>query len=888
MELPTRYDPAASREQWYAFWEKHDLFHARLDEGKPCYSIVIPPPNITGRLHIGHALNNTLQDVLCRWRRMEGDTVLWMPGTDHAGIATQNVVEKALQAEGITRHDLGREKMIERIWQWKEEYGGTIIRQLRYMGCSCDWARERFTMDEGLSAAVREVFVRLYHEGYIYRDTYLVNWCPRCHTAISDDEVEYIDEQGAFYYIRYPYADASGALIIATTRPETMLGDTAVAVHPEDERYKDIAGREVILPLLNRKIPVIADSYVDRAFGTGALKVTPAHDINDFEIGKRHNLQIINIFNSDATINENGGPYAGLDRMEARRKVLEDLKAQGLIEKVENLSHRVGVCYRCETLIEPFLSLQWFVKMKPLMEEPIRAVRDGRTVFIPKMWENTFFGWVENVRDWCISRQIWWGHRIPVWNCGDCGKETVTVKDPDKCAHCGSTNIQQDPDVLDTWFSSALWPFSTMGWPEQTPELEAFYPTSVLVTAHDIIYFWVARMMMMGLHIMGDVPFREVYITALVRDAQGRKMSKSLGNAIDPIDVIDKYGVDAMRFTLSIMAAQGRNINLAEERIEGYRNFTNKIWNAARLILATVDENHFDGKAFREAQFNLSWPDRWIRSRLQHAIDATVKGMREYKFNEAAEAVYQFVWHEYCDWYLELIKRRLYGEDPTERAAAQQTALFVLESTLRLMHPFMPFLTEEIWQMLRKIGCTEQSDIPSIMVAAYPKPDFSLVEKDLERDADRFRKILYTIRNIRGELGIAPSVQTNVEFLIRDGQQDGFLRRYWADMRPLCNLNEDLRVLNKWEEKPASSSGLVDGIEIRVLWPEEVWEKEYARLEKQLIRLEQDTERRRAKLSNEQFVGKAPAQVVEKERTVLAQAEEELELIRRKVASLRT
>ena len=699
MELPTRYNHAASREQWYEFWEKNDLFHARSDSKKPPYSIVIPPPNVTGKLHIGHALNNTLQDVLCRWRRMEGDEVLWMPGTDHAGIATQNVVEKELHAQGLSRHDLGREKMVERIWKWKEEYGGTIIRQLRYMGCGCDWARERFTMDEGLSAAVREVFVRLYHEGYIYRDTYLVNWCPRCHTAISDDEVEYEDENGAFYYIKYPYADGSGYLTIATTRPETMLGDTAVAVHPEDDRYREIAGREVILPLMNRRIPVIVDSYVDREFGTGSLKVTPAHDINDFEIGRRHNLDSVNIFKEDASINENGGPYQGMDRLEARKKIVEDLKKQGLIEKIENMTHRVGGCYRCDTLIEPFLSLQWFVKMEPLMKEPLEAVRDGRTRFIPKIWENTFFAWVENVRDWCISRQIWWGHRIPVWYCDECGKETVTVDDPSKCAHCESENIHQDPDVLDTWFSSALWPFSTMGWPEDTQELKKFYPTSVLVTGHDIIYFWVARMMMSGLHFMKEVPFSEVYITALVRDAQGRKMSKSLGNAIDPIDVIDKHGVDAMRFTLSIMAAQGRNINLAEERIEGYRNFTNKIWNAARLVLATVEDNQVIEEG---ASSELAWPDRWILSRLQHTIQATVKGMREYKFNEATEAVYQFVWHEYCDWYLELIKRRLYGSDSAAKIAAQRTALSVLETALRLMHPFIPFLTEEIWQMLKK------------------------------------------------------------------------------------------------------------------------------------------------------------------------------------------
>ncbi|MFH1742743.1 MAG: valine--tRNA ligase [bacterium] len=894
MELPTRYDPAASRERWYSYWEKHDLFHARLDSGKKPYSIVIPPPNVTGRLHIGHALNNTLQDVLCRWRRMEGDEVLWMPGTDHAGIATQNVVEKELHTQGLSRHDLGREKLVERIWKWKEEYGGTIIRQLRYMGCSCDWPRERFTMDEGLSAAVREVFVRLYHEGFIYRDTYLVNWCPRCRTALSDDEVEYVDERGALYYVRYPYADGTGSLTIATTRPETMLGDTGVAIHPDDERYSGIAGREVILPLLERRIPVIADAYVDRKFGTGALKVTPAHDINDFEIGRRHGLERVNIFNPDASINENGGPYAGLDRNEARKKVIEDLEAQGLIEKVDDFQHRVGVCYRCETFIEPFLSLQWFVKMKPLMEEPLEAVRDGRTVFIPKMWERTFFSWVENVRDWCISRQIWWGHRIPVWYCEDCNGETVTVEDPSKCSHCGSEKIRQDPDVLDTWFSSALWPFSTMGWPEKTPELEMFYPTSVLVTAHDIIYFWVARMMMMGLHFMKEVPFGEVYITALVRDAQGRKMSKSLGNAIDPIDVIDKHGVDAMRFTLSIMAAQGRNINLAEERIEGYRNFTNKIWNAARLILSTVDssecaeDSDVSNSAIRNPKSALGWPDRWILSRLQHTIQATVKGMREYKFNDAAEAVYQFVWHEYCDWYLELIKRRLYGSEPVAKSAAQHTALSVLEAALRLMHPFIPFITEELWQMLKKTGCVSQPGIPSIMAAEYPKPDTALIDDALESESALFQKVVYTIRNIRGELGISPAAQTEIEFLVRESQQEQIILQYWDDMRQLCNVNEQHRVYHEWKENPASSSGLVDGIEIRLAWPEEVREKESARLEKLLAKTDQDVQRRRGKLGNEQFVKKAPAEVVERERAALATAEEELALVQRKVEALKT
>ncbi|MGC9329319.1 MAG: valine--tRNA ligase, partial [Candidatus Hinthialibacter sp.] len=564
MDIDKRYDPAASREKWYEFWVKNHLFHANENSAKPTYSIVIPPPNVTGKLHIGHALNNTLQDILCRWKRMEGEEVLWMPGTDHAGIATQNVVEKEIAKEGLTRHDLGREKMLERIWAWKQQYGDAIIHQLKYLGSSCDWDRTRFTMDEGCSRAVREVFVRLYEDGYLYRGNYLVNWCPRCLTTLSDDEVEYVDEQGAFYHIEYPFADGGGSITIATTRPETMLGDTAVAVHPEDGRYTNLIGKELILPLLNRRIPLIADSYVDREFGTGALKITPAHDINDFEVGKRHNLETLNIFHEDATINENGGPYQGLDRYEARKRIVQALQEQGFLKKIEDYTHRIGGCYRCDTAIEPYLSLQWFIKMKPLMEEPLKAVREERVRFIPKQWENTYFAWVENVRDWPISRQIWWGHRIPVWYCRDCGGMTVPREDPEKCSHCGSSNIYQEEDVLDTWFSSALWPFSTMGWPDKTPELEKFYPTTTLVTGHDIIYFWVARMIMMGLYIMKDIPFQDVYITALVRDAQGRKMSKSLGNAIDPIDVIDKYGVDSVRFTLAILAAQGRSINLAE------------------------------------------------------------------------------------------------------------------------------------------------------------------------------------------------------------------------------------------------------------------------------------------------------------------------------------
>ncbi len=863
MEIEKRYDPSSSREKWFQFWQKHELFKADPHSEKPPYSIVIPPPNVTGKLHIGHALNNTLQDILCRWKRMEGFEVLWMPGTDHAGIATQNVVEKEIAKEGLSRHDLGREKLLERIWKWKKEYGDTIVHQLKYLGSSCDWDRIRFTMDEGCSRAVREVFVRLYNDGFLYRGQYLVNWCPRCHTTLSDDEVEYSDAKGAFYHIHYPFADGSGHITVATTRPETMLGDTAVAVHPEDERYTSLVGKTVILPLMEREIPVIADDYVDREFGTGSLKITPAHDVNDFEVGKRHNLERINIFNPNAVVNENGGVYEGLDRYDARKRVLEDLKAKGLLEKIEDYENRIGECYRCNTVIEPYLSLQWFIKMKPLMEEPLEAVRNDRTRFIPKQWENTYFAWVENVRDWPISRQIWWGHRIPVWYCDNCDKMTVPREDPTECAHCGSQNIHQDGDVLDTWFSSALWPFSTMGWPDETPELKKFYPTAILVTGHDIIYFWVARMIMMGLYIMKEVPFPDVYITALVRDAQGRKMSKSLGNAIDPIDVIDQFGVDSVRFTLAIMAAQGRTINLAEERIEGYRNFTNKIWNATRLILATIDE----GERFPQTvnPEKLDWPDRWILSRLQHTVAATRKGMEESKFNEASEALYQFIWHEYCDWYLELIKSRLYGNDDEAKTAVKKIAFQVLECALRMLHPFMPFITEEIWQILKKLGIPEEN-VDSIMQTHYPQPDTSSIDDTLEAEADKFQRMVYTIRNIRGELSIAPSATTTVEFKTGNGGDEAFLKAYYPDIASLCKINPDLRAGSDLEPHPASSVGLVDGCEIRVHWPSEVEEKEITRLKKQIAQLEKNITGREKKLSNEKFTGKAPPHVVEQER----------------------
>ncbi|MEW6237061.1 MAG: valine--tRNA ligase [Candidatus Omnitrophota bacterium] len=883
MEIEKRYDASASREKWYKFWEENGLFKANPHSGKKAFSIVIPPPNVTGKLHIGHALNNSLQDIVCRWKRMEGEEVLWMPGTDHAGIATQNVVEKQLAKEGLTRHDLGREKLLERIWTWKQEYGDAIIHQLKYLGSSCDWSRARFTMDEGCSRAVREVFVRLYEDGYLYRGKYLVNWCPRCHTTLSDDEVDYSDANGAFYYIKYKLADGSGALSIATTRPETLLGDTAVAVHPEDERYRFLIGKKVELPLLKRVIPIIADAYVDREFGTGALKITPGHDINDFEVGKRHHLEEINIFNEDATINANGGPYAGLDRYEARKRVIQDLKMQGLLEKTEEIQHRIGGCYRCDTVVEPYLSEQWFVRMKPLMEKPLQAVREGRTKFIPKSWENTYFSWVENVRDWPVSRQIWWGHRLPVWYCGNCGELTVSRKDPTICSHCDSPHIRQDEDVLDTWFSSALWPFSTMGWPDKTPDLEKFYPTSVLVTAHDIIYFWVARMIMMGLYIMKEVPFSDVYITALVRDAQGKKMSKSLGNAIDPIDVIDKYGVDSVRFTLAIMAAQGRNINLAEERIEGYRNFTNKIWNAARLILASLEEGETLPSAIPEER--LEWADRWILSRLQRAAAAARKGMEEYKFNESSEALYQFVWHEYCDWYLELIKPRLYGEDAEAKRVVKRIALQVLENALRLLHPFMPFITEELWQILKGLGVPKEETI-SVSCAAYPQADERKIDAALEAEANKFQQVVYTIRNIRGELNFPPSTVAKVEFKTQNGEDERFLRHYYPHIVPLCKVHSDLTASRDLKPHPASSIGIVDGCEIRVHWPDEVQQKEMERLKKQIEQLNKSVASREKKLSNANFADKAPKEVVDQERERFEREKSDCERLTKQLALL--
>ena len=755
-ELAKGYEPHDVEKRWYTEWETKGYFRAAATSDKKPYSIVIPPPNVTGALHMGHALNNTLQDILCRWKRMQGYNVLWMPGTDHAGIATQNVVERQLAAEGKNRHDLGREAFIERVWKWKAESGGQIIGQLKRLGASCDWERERFTMDEGLSKAVRTVFVKLYEDGLIYRANRLINWCPRCHTALSDIEVEHEDHKGHLWHIRYPVAGEPGRfVVVATTRPETMLGDTAVAVHPEDERYSDLVGKMVILPLLGREIPIIADEYVERDFGTGVVKITPAHDFNDFEVGLRHGLDKINVLDESGNINAAGHQYEGMDRFAARTRIVAELEAEGLLEKIEDHPMSVGGCYRCKTVVEPYLSLQWYVKVAPLAERALDAVKSGKTRILPKQWENTYYDWMENIRDWCISRQIWWGHRIPAWFCDHCGEVNVAMEAPTLCTKCGSDELRQETDVLDTWFSSSLWPFSTMGWPDQTAELKTFYPTACLVTGFDILFFWVARMMMMGLHFMDEVPFTDVYIHALVRDAQGNKMSKSKGNVIDPLTVIDQYGTDAFRFTLAAFAAQGRDIKLAEERIAGYRNFCNKVWNAARFTLMNLEG--FDPDCVSPDALEFSQGDKWILHRLNETartIDETLSG---YRYNESAMALYQFTWSEFCDWYLELSKQDIYNGTPERKLATQYVLWYTLENLLRLLHPFMPFITEEIWQALPGTKTT-----PTIMQAPYPAYRDDLSFPGDAADMERVMAVIGGIRNIRGEMEVPPSKQISV------------------------------------------------------------------------------------------------------------------------------
>ena len=858
--LDKSYDPHQVEEKWYQYWTEQGYFRADEDSERKAYSIVIPPPNVTGVLHIGHALNNTLQDILIRFKRMEGDNVLWMPGTDHAGIATQNVVEKQLLEEGLDRHDLGREKFIERVWRWKEQSGGTIISQLKKLGASCDWSRERFTMDEGLSEAVKEVFIRLYQEGLIYRSHYIINWCPRCQTALSDLEVEYQEILGKLYHLKYPFKEGDRFVVLATTRPETVMGDTAVAVNPEDSRYQDVIGKIVILPVIGREIPIIADSYVDIEFGTGALKITPAHDFNDFEIGLSHGLKQVKVIDEEGRMNENAGSYQGMDRFECRKRIVEDFERDGVLIQTEDYHHKVGHCYRCKTIVEPNLSIQWFVKTKPLAQTAMEAVREGKTRIVPDVWEKTYFEWMENIRDWCISRQIWWGHRIPAWYCEACGEVIVAKETPTSCPKCASVHLRPETDVLDTWFSSALWPFSTMGWPKGTKELKRFYPTSVLVTGFDILFFWVARMMMMGLKFMGDVPFRDVYIHGLVRDERGEKYSKTRGNVVDPLELIDRFGADALRFTLAALTMPGSDLKLSEARTEGYRHFANKIWNASRFALMNLDVSEdITGEIYEKGSYSL--PDQWIRGRLNRTIREVKKSLEDYKFNEATHALYQFIWHEFCDWYLELIKPYLYQDkDVRRKRITQQTLLKVLDATLRLLHPFMPFITEEIWQQLPL-----EKEASSIMVATLPQPDKGFDDDQVADEMGLVIEIITGLRNIRGEMNVPPGEQIDAILRPKEEEVERRLKRNQMFIQNLAKV-KSLTIFGEKEKPAYSAFAQVQDVEIFVPMDRSRMEEEIRRLQKEISKIEKDIAFVNRKLSNEQFLSKAPKEVVQEEK----------------------
>jgi valyl-tRNA synthetase len=881
-ELPKTYDPSQVEDKWYAIWEREGYFYGDEDQPGPRFSVVIPPPNVTGVLTMGHVLNNTLQDILVRFKRMDGHVTVWIPGTDHAGIATQNAVEKQLAKEGLDRHRLGREAFLQRVWEWKEKYGRTILLQLRKLGASCDWRRERFTMDPGLSRAVREVFVRLYEKGLLYRGQRIIHWCVRCHTALSDEEAITVEggEAGSLWHIRYPAEDGGPGVVVATTRPETMLGDTGVAVHPADERYRSLIGKQVVLPLLGRPIPVVADESVDPKFGTGAVKVTPAHDAADFDIAQRHGLPALVVMDTEGRINENGGPYQGLDRFAARKKIVADLEAQGLLVKVEPYRVPVRRCERCQTIIEPYLSTQWFVRMKPLAGPAIAAVKTGALKLTPERWVGVYLHWLENIRDWCISRQLWWGHRIPVWYCRDCGKETVARVDPTACAHCGSGAIEQDPDVLDTWFSSWLWPFSTMGWPERTRTLERFYPTDVLVTGADIIFFWVARMVMAGYEFVGDVPFRSVYFNSIVRDLQGRKMSKSLGNSPDPLEVIQEYGADALRFTIVALAPPGEDVRYAKEKTDLGRHFANKIWNAARFVLRQVpaDTRVESLQVFRSEDFGLA--DRWILSRLERVSREARAALEQFRFNEVALGLYQFLWHEYCDWYIEMSKLAL-AEPTSPRARVTRSVLVgVLERALRLLHPIMPFVTEEIWQHL-----PIERVAPSIMVAPFPRPDDRWLDPEAEALAGQLIAAIRGVRNLRADLGIAPSARITVRLPSGVPAQTRVLLEQYLGLLARVGTVE---VLAPLEHPVGEPSVVVDGIgEIFVPVRGLVDTAEVRdRLERELLKVRKDLEQVEGKLARADFVARAPQEIVAKEKEKAGALRERADNLQRHLQAL--
>nr|MBO2494691.1 valine--tRNA ligase [Clostridia bacterium] len=854
--LDKTYDPSQVEDRIYRMWMDKGYFRAEVDWNKEPFCIVIPPPNITGQLHMGHALDNTLQDILVRWRRMQGYVTLWLPGTDHASIATELKIVEKLAEEGLTKNDLGREEFLKRAWQWKEQYGGRITQQLKKLGASLDWSRERFTMDEGCSRAVLEVFVRLYKKGFIYRGDRIINWCPDCKTALSDAEVEHEEEQGNLWYVRYPVKDSQESITVATTRPETMLGDTAVAVHPEDERYRHLIGKTVILPIMNREIPIIADEYVEREFGTGAVKITPAHDPNDFEVGVRHGLPWVCVMDEKGFMNHNAGKYQGMDRYEARKAIVEELKSLGLLEKVEPIKHNVGHCYRCGTVVEPIISKQWFVKMKPLAEPAIKAVKEGRIKFVPERFEKIYFNWMENIKDWCISRQLWWGHRIPAYYCQDCDHTMVERSMPERCTKCGSTNIKQDEDVLDTWFSSALWPFSTLGWPDETEDLKYFYPTSVLVTGYDIIFFWVARMIFSGLEHMGDVPFRYVFIHGIVRDSEGRKMSKSLGNGIDPLEVIEKYGADALRLTLVTGNSPGNDMRFYWERVEASRNFCNKLWNAARFILMNMQSSGID----KPRKVKLELPDRWIISRCNRLIREVTDNLEKFELGIAVQKLYDFIWDEFCDWYIELAKPGLYGQDVELKESKLYTLTYVLSNVLKLLHPFMPFITEEIWQHLPNRECD------SIMVSSWPKVREKELDAQAEEQMAAVMDAIRSIRNIRAEMEVPPSRRAKVILVVNHDWMDIF-ENSKAYFEKLAWASEVVLQRDKEGIPSNAVSAVTDKAQIFMPLEDLVdFEKEMERLLKEKANLEKELARVENKLSNRNFVEKAPPAVVEEER----------------------
>ena len=876
--IPKNYDPQSFERKWYAYWEEHKFFHDEADEGREPYSVVIPPPNVTGQLHMGHALDNTLQDILVRYQRMRGKNVVWIPGCDHAGIATQAKVEESLRAEETNRFALGREKFLARVWDWKQQYGDRIMYQLRMLGASCDWERERFTMDEGCSRAVREVFVSLYEQGLIYQGTRITNWCPSCATAISDIEVDHETEEGHLWHLRYRIEGTDDFVEIATTRPETMFGDTGVAVHPDDERYKDLVGKTLILPVVERRIPLFADAYVDPAFGTGAVKVTPAHDPNDFEMGQRHNLEQVVVINADGTMGEGAGKYAGLDRYECRRKLVQELEEIGALVRTEKHEHAVGHCSRCKTTIEPLVSKQWFVRMEDLAKPAIAAVKDGRIRFVPERFTKIYENWLENIRDWCISRQLWWGHRIPAWHCEDCGETSVSREDITACTHCGSTHIHQDEDVLDTWFSSALWPFETLGWPEETKDLRHFYPTATLVTGYDIIFFWVARMVMMGLRFGGDVPFRDVFIHGLVRDSEGRKMSKSLGNGIDPVEVIEKYGADTLRFVLITGNTPGNDMRFYWERVEAARNFANKIWNASRYMLMNL-EGADDAFVPEESDYTLA--DRWILSRAAETARAVTANLEHYELGEAGRAIYEFLWSEFCDWYIELTKARLYDK---ENPRAKNTALYVLrtvlERTMRLLHPFMPFLTEEIWQKLPHTGA-------SIMRAPWVEVAESDIDTEAEAAMTAIMEVIKVTRNLRAELGTPLGRKSTLILRVRDEALARTFAAHEGYFHALASASEVTFLAADAPDPENVVTGALAGAAVYLPLAGLIdVEKERARLTKERDNIEKEMTRLSGKLSNEGFTSKAPAAVVAAERAKLAGYEEKRSLILTRLADL--